>query len=323
MSEPYRVELDEGRSIVAFFYNGKLSGDISFSQTATADADRYAADWLQTEVNRDRLARNETQLLLIATDGELYGHHQSYRDQFLHQLSVYSVPRAGMVLTFPSRYLRQHPPRRRIRIHNDSSWSCHHGVERWGRGCGCTPGDTSWKPLLRQALDLLADQLDDLYRRYAPALFADPEAALRDFLAVWQGHSPAKDFLAAHAAVGQKARPGLAVRLLRSQMYKHQMYTSCAWFFEDIDRIEPKNALAAAAIIFRLVGRLLPADLPARFETILAGATSQHTGLNGQQLYRRGLRWAAHSARPSSPAGFEEVAQPTEPELEQSEEAVA
>ena len=136
VSEPYRVELDEGRSIVVFFYNGRLSGDISFSQAATADADRYTVDWLHAEINQAKLARNETQLLLVATDGELYGHHQSYRDQFLHQLTVYSIPRAGMYLTFPSRFLRQHPPRRRIQIHDDSSWSCHHGVERWGRGCG-------------------------------------------------------------------------------------------------------------------------------------------------------------------------------------------
>ena len=187
---------------------------------------------------------------------------------------------------------------------------------------GCTPGDTSWKPLLRQALDLLAFELDELYRRYAPLLFADPHAALLDFLTVWQGVLPAADFLATHTRVGHKGRPGLAVRLLRSQMYKHQMYTSCAWFFEDIDRIEPKNALAAAAIIFRLVGRLLPADLPTQFETVLLGAVSQQTGLNGQQLYRRGLRWVAQPTR-SSPTAIGSIAEKDDFEPGRPEEAVA
>jgi hypothetical protein len=294
VTEPYLVELSEGRSIVAFFYNGKLSGDVSFNQDATADADRFAREWLRPELSREKLEKGQAQLLMIATDGELYGHHQAYRDHFLRHLARTSVPAAGMQMTFPSRYLREFPPRRRIRIHDNSSWSCFHGVARWSSGCYCTPGDSAWKGTLRQACDLLACEVDRLFDLHAGRLFKDPALALRDFLFTWQGLVPETEFLASHLRRARSDRD-LALRLLRAQMYKHQMYTSCAWFFEDLDRIEPKNALAAAAIIFWLVGRRLRKGLRQDFEQLLARASSQRTGFNGSQLYRRGLRWAGRN----------------------------
>ncbi len=295
VSEPYVVELSEGRSIIAFFYNGKLSGDVSFNQNATGDADRFTTDWLLPELNREKLSRDEAQLLVVATDGELYGHHQSYRDLFLRHLTETSVRAAGMELTFPSRYIRENPPRRRIRIYDNSSWSCHHGVARWSTGCGCTAGDSSWKTVLRRACDVVAEDVDRIYAIQAPRLFKNPHAALREFLYVWQKVESETDFLNRHlkrSEVAGSEKSALALRLLRAQMYKHQMYTSCAWFFEDIDRIEPKNALAAVAIIFRLLGRMLRAGLRNDFEAILATTSSQYTGLNGVQLYRRGVSWA-------------------------------
>ncbi len=291
VSEPYIVELSEGRRIIAFFYNGKLSGDISFNQEATNDADRFANNWLLPEINQEKLARHESQLLLIATDGELYGHHQIYRNLFLKHLTETSIEEAGLSLTFPSRYLREHPPRRRIRIHDDSSWSCHHGVERWSRGCGCTWGDSSWKPVLRQACEMLAEEVDRVWASYAPRLFKDPAVALREFLFVWQGVTSEEEFCQKHFKRPSE-KDTMSLRLLKAQLYKHQMFTSCAWFFEDLDRIEPKNALAASAIIFRLMGRLLRNGLRQDFEATLQQAVSQHTGLNGAQLYRRGVRRA-------------------------------
>jgi hypothetical protein len=80
-------------------------------------------------------------------------------------------------------------------------------------------------------------------------------------------------------------------------MYKHQMYTSCAWFFEDIDRIEPKNALAAASITLRLLGRMVSSSTRRRFQEELRLARSNRlTHFNGLQLYIRGLRRAKRLA---------------------------
>ncbi len=288
-NEPYMVELRNGRSIAVFFYNGPISGGVSFDQSATVDADGFVRQWILPQVSTERLSWEEPQLITIATDGELYGHHQSYRDFFLQRLTTYSVQAAGMNLTFPSKWLRENPPRCRVQIVEDTSWSCFHGVKRWGCGCDCTPGDTSWKDHLRKAFDILSDEVDRIFLVEGYRLFLSPQDALRDWLSVWLGAEKEKEFAARH--LRPQASPSQARRLLQAQIYKHQMYTSCAWFFEDIDRIEPKNALAAAAITFRLLGRWVAPQVRPGFERELACARSNRKPANtGLQLYRRGAR---------------------------------
>jgi len=95
-----------------------------------------------------------TRSSLIATDGELYGHHRDLsRLTFLrHLLQV-----AAAATWFPGalgsgEYLRLSPPQRTVRIHDGSSWSCHHGVGRWQENCGCVEGAGDWKVRLRHGL---------------------------------------------------------------------------------------------------------------------------------------------------------------------------
>ena len=45
------------------------------------------------------------------------------------------------------------------RLRERTSWSCHHGIERWAAGCGCVP-DGRWKGPLRTALERLAGGVD-------------------------------------------------------------------------------------------------------------------------------------------------------------------
>jgi alpha-amylase/alpha-mannosidase (GH57 family) len=304
-SEPYLVELANGYSIMVFFYNGHLSSTVSFDGGATLNADNFVQHWLMPSVEKDKLLRQESQILLIATDGELYGHHQRERELFLEYLTRVSAPTAGMEVTFLRHYLEKHPPRRRIRIVDNTSWSCHHGVLRWSTGCGCTPDDASWKGHLRQAFDIVATEADQLFEREGTRIFKDSQAALREYIRVWLGHQAESDFLKQHLQerVSHLAETenSLAHRLLQAQMYKHQMYTSCAWFFEDIDRIEPKNALAAASITLRLLGRMVSSSTRKQFQEELRLAHSNRpTHFNGLQLYIRGLRRAKRLANTTS-----------------------
>ncbi|MEI6045220.1 MAG: DUF3536 domain-containing protein, partial [Chloroflexota bacterium] len=294
-SEAYQVDLPSGRSIIVFFYNGHLSSTVSFNQWATTDAERFACDWLLPQINLEKLQSGESQLLLIATDGELYGHHQQYRDYFLEHLTRVATSKVSIEVTSLARYIHEHPPRRRIRIFDNSSWSCHHGVLRWSDGCECTPGDTSWKPTLRRAFDLVSEEVDRIFETVGCRFFKDCWQARTDYIHVWLGAASEDEFMSRHlqpASFRSENSRALALRLLRAQMYKHQMYTSCAWFFEDVERIEPKNALAAAAITLKLLGRLTRPGLQRDFEAELAQAVSSRTGLNAAMLYRRGLRWA-------------------------------
>ncbi len=85
-SEPYLVSLPGGRSITVFFFNAPLSGGVSFDSNMTDNADLFATSFLPAHLVQSKRESGEAQLILIATDGELYGHHKYWRDKFLTHL---------------------------------------------------------------------------------------------------------------------------------------------------------------------------------------------------------------------------------------------
>jgi hypothetical protein len=286
-TEPYLVRLADGRSVTVFFYHAELSGGVSFNPTLTNDAHSFGTEVLPTQLNRAKIARGEPQLLLVASDGELYGHHQPLRQHFLaHTLRV-SAPAAGFEITSLARYLRARPPRREVRLREPSSWSCPHGVDRWLTGCQCTEADGSWKLPLRRALEVLAAGIDGLYEARAGTLLADhraaEEASIRLRLeavtpsAFWRRYGR-RDRLEDAEARSE------ALGLLEALYYRHIMFASCAFFFEDLDRIEPRNAIASG---LRAI-RALPADqalgLLGAFSEHLSAARSWRTGRSGADL---------------------------------------
>jgi alpha-amylase/alpha-mannosidase (GH57 family) len=75
---PYRCQLPGGKSIVLFFYDGKLAGDIAFGNLlkdgkTMAQAFHHALD-KETE---------EAQVVHVATDGETFGHHHRFGEMAL------------------------------------------------------------------------------------------------------------------------------------------------------------------------------------------------------------------------------------------------
>ncbi len=77
-TQPYRVDLTSGKEFFVFFYNAFLSGEISFNPSASENADTFVHDWLIPQMNSLKVIHEE--LIMVATDGELYGHHQPHRD---------------------------------------------------------------------------------------------------------------------------------------------------------------------------------------------------------------------------------------------------
>ena len=94
--QPYRVDVGGGRHITAMFYDGELSAAVSFEPASTADADRFARERVAPRLD-GALGDGGDPTLVIATDGELYGHHQSFRDLFLQRLVA---PEAGSGRSF-------------------------------------------------------------------------------------------------------------------------------------------------------------------------------------------------------------------------------
>ncbi|MGH2515876.1 MAG: DUF3536 domain-containing protein [Ktedonobacterales bacterium] len=288
-TEPYTVRLPSGRSIAVFFYNGPLSGGVSFDWDTTTNADSFAASYLPAHLNTEKVEREEDQLIVVATDGELYGHHKPWRDRFLAHLVREGAGAVGFEVVSLGRYLRDHPPTREVELRVPSAWSCSHGVARWGAGCDCTEGDSSWKPALRTAFDALAAQLNETFARETAATLYDPWAARDAYLSLRNGWTSADEFWTQHGRndgrpIG-KAAEERTLQLLEAQYFGQWMYTSCGFFFEDLDRIEPRNDIAFARKAISLVWQATQRDLETDFVRDLTAAHSWRTGLTGSQIY--------------------------------------
>ncbi|HEY7022452.1 MAG TPA: DUF3536 domain-containing protein [Ktedonobacterales bacterium] len=289
-TEPYHVRLPSGREIIVFFYNRSLSGAVSFDSDTTDNADRFASSSLPGQVNHAKRERHEAQLITIATDGELYGHHKSFRDHFLSRLVEQSAAANGFEVVTLARYLTIRQPTRTVTLNTPSAWSCAHGVARWSAGCSCTNGDSSWKPALRHALDALAERLNEIFERETTGGLRDPWAARNDYLALRNGWMSQDGFWGRHSAKWKWFRnhtlEACILRLLEAQYYGQAMYTSCGFFFDDLDGIEPRNDIAYARKAISEVWRATGTDLQAQFVADLERAHSSHTGATGADLYR-------------------------------------
>ena len=292
-TEPYLVTLAGGRSIVVFFYHQELSGGVSFNPALTDNADLFAQKEVQTHFNQEKLLRGESQLLMIATDGELYGHHQHFRDRFLAHLVNGASLNGGYATSFPAAWLKKHQPRRTMSIYERTSWSCHHGVTRWQGECGCTPGDGRWKGYLRQGLNRLAAALDMLYVEQLVLLHINPWEMRNKYIHVLLGNVSLAEL--SGIIRGQRVDDEQLARLqllLEAQRYRQQMFMSCGWFFEDFSRIEPRNNVAYAAQAVHLMHMATGKDLTAQAIADLCYVTSQSTPVRGDMVFLNHLKLA-------------------------------
>lgn len=291
---PYRVGLGGGRSIVVALYDGGLSGAISFEPGATADADRFILDRLAPRF-AEPLPDDEPPIVVIATDGELYGHHQSFRELFLQRLVQ---PRPGgseheFDVSSLADALRESSSRpfRGIGIRDGTSWSCHHGILRWAGPCPCAH-DAGWKAPLRSALERLAAGIDALTERLADGLPGAPDPwAARDayvdvLVGAIDGPAFAERWLAGH---GSQADRALLLDLMEAQRWRLAMFASDAWYWDDPVRPETKGALWAAAWAARRIDALAGSGLERRLVADLALLSSRGHGIDGAEIYRRAL----------------------------------
>jgi hypothetical protein len=180
-----------------------------------------------------------------------------------------------------------------VGIHENTSWSCHHGVARWAGPCSCTPGDGNWKIHLRRGLDRLAGALDNIYLDNAHPLIRDPWLLRHRYIHVLLGEITLEGLLGEMASraltSAETHRLGL---LLEAQRERQRMFTSCGWYYEDFDRIEPRNNVAYAAQAVRLTRQAAGVDLEPEVSRNLRRVASPRTGLHADTVFRRHLRRA-------------------------------
>ncbi len=275
----HRVELGDGRSIVVAAYDAGLSTAVSFDVDATRDADRFAWERIGPRLYSGEAGDGEPPpFAIIATDGELYGHHQPFRDVFLARLVGsdlgYDVATLADVVREDGRTFGT------ADLVEGSSWSCHHGIARWRDACGCV-ADGGWKAPLRAALDRLAEGIDSGTEQIARTLPGAPDPwAARDayvdvIVGAIDGAAFAGQWLGRDADEIAKRR---FLDIMSAQRWRLAMYASCGWFWESSDRIETglviRAADHAARVVDRLSGTRLADRLADDFAAIRAGNPS-------------------------------------------------
>ncbi len=275
---PYWVELPDGDRIAVFVRHEKFSSDLAFGIGHLGGAGRWAHYVLGPH------RKKAGPLTLVAVDGETFGHHHRGEYQFVRWLVSHEAPEAGYEVVSLGRYLQEHPPTRTVEIKERSAWSCFHGVSRWVTGCSCTDGYSGWKGALRRAFDKLALEIDHLYEAQIAPLGVDPWALRDGYIAVVLGQESDADYLARMGLKLDATEQTRVSDMLCAQYQAQLMYSSCAFFFEDFARPEPRYAIGNAAYAVQLMRRATGVDLSAGFREDLAMVNGKD-GSNGMETY--------------------------------------
>lgn len=279
-----------GREIAVFVYDGDLSHGVAFGDLLS-NGRRWAERMVAANEEEGRL------LTSIATDGETYGHHHRFAEMALAAALDHLESRDDVRVESYASFLARHPPEEEIAIVEPSSWSCVHGVERWRSACGCAlePGASTqqeWRAPLREAVTWLADRLHEIYEAEAGRLFLDPWRVRDAYGAVLDASGTERAaFVEEHARKVLSSEESTRAReLLEMERNALRTFTSCAWFFDDLARIEPIQVLRYAARAIELAGEA-GSGLEEGLRNRLAKARSNDPDVgDGRSLYDAEVR---------------------------------
>ncbi len=290
-SRAYRCKLPSGNSIALFFYDGPLSQMVAFERLL--DRGEQFLSRLMDGFNPDR---QHAQMVHIATDGESYGHHHPHGDMALAYVLHHLSRNPEIRLTNYGEFLELHPPEWEVEIHENSSWSCAHGIERWRSNCGCNGGrgwQQEWRGPLREAFDGLRANVDHLFETQGREIFRDPWMARDAFIGVIldRSESTVHQFFEQHAHAGlPECKTTEALWLLEMQRHGMLMYTSCGWFFDEISGLETTQCLRYAARAIQLA-RHFKLDFEDDFVRVLEKAPSNVKAYgNGRVIWETLIR---------------------------------
>jgi len=283
-NQPYYVKLPGDREpMIVFLYNQALSTSVSFQAEATRNAEYFIDRWVLPQY---KVTENERdQINMIATDGELYGHHKSFREQFLSHVLNGALHKKEIEITYPGLWLLDHQPKQYVQINEYTSWSCHHGILRWMGECGCSPG-ASWKAPLRWGLERLAEDIDQQYqvfmRKHTRRIWQLRNAYIHVLLGEIDLRTLLGDFIDHDLSDQDVHKIGM---ILAAQFERQRIFTSCGWFFNNFHRIEPQNNIAYAAQAVWLTSQVTGKDLRSKALSLLKKVKDQRTGLRGDTVF--------------------------------------
>jgi alpha-amylase/alpha-mannosidase (GH57 family) len=286
----YLFRTPSGRSISIFFYDGPISQAVAFEKLLE-NGEKFASR-LNGAISP---ARDWPQLIHIATDGETYGHHHRHGEMALAYALEVIETRKWAKITNYGEYLEKFPPSWEVQIHENTAWSCVHGVERWRSNCGCNAGrpgwNQDWRRPLREALDWLRDAITTHFESLGGTLLRDPWAARDSFINVVLNRAPEtrERFGREHFLRDLTLHEQVTVwKLMELQRHAMLMFTSCGWFFDELSGIETVQVIQYAGRVVQLAEQLFEKSFEEQFLNLLSQAKSNLTEYgDGAQIYLR------------------------------------
>ena len=297
---PYMCHLSSGRKIAIFFYDGAAAAEVAFGGLLH-NGDQLA-NRLISPLLHDRA---HPSLSHIATDGETYGHHHTFGNMALAYCFQCIQQSDKANITVYGDYLDKYPPTARVRINENSSWSCSHGIERWRSNCGCRIDAShephqQWRAPLRYALDWLRDEMISIFENEAGKYFDDPWRVRNKYIDIILNPDKGDiiEFFNEYSShfIGEDKALGLK-DVFDMQYYAMLMYTSCGWFFDDVSRIETVQILRYACRAIELARKFTQNDLEKEFCRQLEYAKSFEPKMkNGKYIYEHYVKpdYSAH-----------------------------
>ena len=276
---PYKVRTPSG-DVSVFFYHGELAQSVAFGGVLN-NGQAFAEDLV-----RQARELEPNALIHFATDGESYGHHHPQGNLALGHMIQTLRSYEDIRLTSYSAYLRENPATWTAQIHENSAWSCAHGVGRWKEDCGCNTGQQprwhqSWRKPLRSLFDWIQSTIAPEFEKQGQSIFRDPWEARNGYIEYLLEPTPAKqkEFELKY----RRAKPWTdqeqtkAFGLLEMQRRLLNMYTSCGWFFDDVSGLEPlqniRHALEASRLAAVHLGMKLETTLRQRCYAVPSNMT--------------------------------------------------
>lgn len=288
---PYIYNLPSGKSISLFFYNGNVAHDVAYGGLLHS-GENFATRLVESFSDNGQ----PTQLVHIATDGESFGHHHHHGDMALAYCLHHIRDKELAKVTIYAEYLDKFPPTHEVQIHENSSWSCVHGVERWKSNCGCCAdqslsGKQQWREPLRNALDRLRDNLCNDFEKRLSKYNQDPWQVRNEYIQVINDRSEenVENFIRKTAGNELAYEDKVTfLKLMEMQRMAMLMYTSCGWFFDNISGIEAVQIMNYATRAMQLYQEITNTNLQDEFKSILKEAPANLPDTaNGLDVYEK------------------------------------
>jgi hypothetical protein len=135
-------------------------------------------------------------------------------------------------------------------------------------------------------LNQIAGILDSAYEQYFSSIDGDPWKARNEYIQVMLKNKSWAEFAdeSLQASVSKVELKRLNL-LMQAQIARQWMFTSCGWFFDEFDRIEPRNNVSYAAQAVYLTEQSTGIPLMEQSLQALESVQSNRTGLSGVTVF--------------------------------------